>query len=100
ATTIVIYTLSYTTLFRSESYRNEYQEFALRADRDMPARNDPERDACTTGRHNLARLGRRCRRRAAQSGPRERGEDRPAEGDACRSEEHTSELQSRSDLVC
>src|SRR2546428_6068216 len=67
----------YTTLFRSD--------------------DDPERRAARRARGpaSFSRGG-----RAARRGARDRGQRRDLRGRAARSEEHTSELQSRSDLVC
>src|SRR5207247_10946970 len=79
----------YTTLFRSVPWRANYDRWdcgALRSAR-RPAAAGPERKA----------RSRQLRHRAAE-GPHQRRLRLPA--DPARSEEHTSELQSRVDLVC
>src|SRR5206468_12797775 len=78
----------YTTLFRSvRGPAHDEPDLAFAHDRDRPAG---------------AGGGEGCRRERADD-PRVRHRMGPAQGDALlglRSEEHTSELQSRSDLVC
>src|SRR5438067_10491987 len=51
-------------------------------------------------REDLHRLGQPRSRRRARQGGEQRERARRAGGDPLRSEEHTSELQSRFDLVC
>src|SRR5688572_31890240 len=56
--------------------------------------------ACGLTRATGLGLARSPRRRSDQHCDRHRGSGRPAERDRVRSEEHTSELQSQSNLVC
>src|SRR5688572_31608625 len=74
-----IYTLSYTTLFRSQ--RSHAGEGARRE------------------RHRPSEHLRHHHQRDSGAGVREQGGE-PLQADHARSEEHTSELQSQSNLVC
>src|SRR3712207_8566465 len=73
----------YTTLFRSSIARPQFT-------RRIALRHRPRGDACGTG---ASGAGGRTRARRARRG-------RPAPHSEARSEEHTSELQSRQYLVC
>src|SRR5206468_4337525 len=85
--------LSYTTLFRSV---DGVKTFVIRSDEYAPV-GDGRRG--TDGAAGLVRPAQRERRAELASGHAvERGV--AAEHGPCRSEEHTSELQSRSDIVC
>src|SRR5690606_41713060 len=82
----------YTTLFRSQGTGEEHRVVAL-ADREGAAElllgQGPQDHADDGGRHG-----------EAEAAHQEADEADRVEGDQVRSEEHTSELQSREKLVC
>src|SRR3712207_8040894 len=78
----------YTTLFRSGPYLQEDQTLERLADR--TAHNLPPDDGCTD---HMIHRGPETPRPSARAGASRRATP-------CRSEEHTSELQSRQYLVC
>src|SRR5690606_41707419 len=83
----------YTTLFRSRG--------GVRSRASQPARRDRSyRGARTSRRRRLLAAAARQRRNAAGQPPAADGAEAQARHRVKRSEEHTSELQSRENLVC